>query len=127
MKISYRQAGGFAGLNRGADLDLDSLPPAEAGRLRKLVERARLGGGATRGPSAARDLVGYEIAIESDDGRTVVTRFDDASMPESATALLEALQKRARPIPLQKPSPLAPSAKGGRGGNRRSKARRGPA
>jgi hypothetical protein len=124
MKISYREAGGFAGLNRGADLDLESLPPAEAGQLRKLVERARLGGVATRGPSAARDLVGYEIAVESDDGRTVVARFDDASVPESATALLEALQKRARPIPLRKPSP---PATGGRGGTRRGKARRGPA
>ena len=53
------------------DLDLESLPPAEAGRLRKLVERARLGGGATRALSGARDLVGYEIAIENDDRRTV--------------------------------------------------------
>lgn len=106
MRISYREAGGFAGLNRGADVDLESLPPAEAGRLRKLVERARLGGGATRASPGARDLVGYEIAIEDDDGRTVA-RFDDATVPESATALLEALQERARPIPLRRPTPAA--------------------
>jgi len=123
MRISYREAGGFAGLSRGADLDLESLPPAQAGRLRKLVERARLRDVETRGPSAARDLVGYEIAIEDDDGRTVVARFDDASVPESATPLLEALQKRARPIPLQKPSPRVPSAKGG--GEQRGKGSRG--
>jgi Emfourin len=110
VKISYREAGGFAGLRRGADLDLESLPPAEASRLRKLVERARLGDLEARGPSTARDLVGYEIVVEGDDGKTVVARFDDATAPASATALLDALQKRARPIP-----PLKTSSPAGRG------------
>ena len=43
--------------------------------------------------------MGYEIIIEEDGVRSVV-RFDDASVPESATELLEALQSRARPTPL---------------------------
>jgi hypothetical protein len=99
MKISYRETGGVAGLSRGVDIDLESLPPAEARKLQKLVERAGLKGSTTRGPSGARDLVGYEIVIEKD-GACSVVRFDDASVPKSATKLLEALQSRARPIPL---------------------------
>ncbi|HEY6546793.1 MAG TPA: protealysin inhibitor emfourin [Vicinamibacteria bacterium] len=99
MKISYRETGGFAGLSRGVELDLESLPPAEARKLQKLVEAACLESGTARGPTGARDLVGYEIVIEKDGVRSVV-RFDDASVPESATELLEALQSRARPIPL---------------------------
>jgi hypothetical protein len=100
MKVSYREAGGVAGLSRGVEVDLESLPPAEARRLRKLVERAGLQRGSTRGPSGARDLVGYEIVIEDDDGRRVF-RFDDATVPESATELLADLQGRAKPIPLR--------------------------
>jgi hypothetical protein len=111
VKISYRETGGFAGLKRGAEIDLESLPPGEAKRLRTLVERAHLGSVHRRGPSTARDLVGYEVAVEDDDGRTTVTRFDDATVPESAAPLLEALRKRARPAP-----PRKPSSSGERGG-----------
>lgn len=133
MKISYRETGGFAGLGRGADLDLESLPPSEATRLRKIVDEARLGDLRASGPSAARDLVGYEIAVEGDDGKRVVARFDDATVPESATALLEVLQERARPLPPRGTLPPAPSADAGRrgersgGGRRRSKGGRGRA
>jgi len=131
VKISYRETGGFAGLGRGADLDLESLPPSEAGRLRKLVEQARLGDLRTRGPSAARDLVGYEIAVEGDDGKRFVARFDDATVPASATPLREYLQERARVVPPRGTSPPAPSAHAGRSrqrsgsGRRRSTTKRG--
>jgi hypothetical protein len=124
VKVSYRQTGGFAGLGRGADLDLEALPSAEATRLRKLVEQARLGDLRARGPSTARDLVGYEIAVEGDDGKRVVARFDDATVPESATPLVEALQKRARPVPPRGTSTPAPSADGGRGRQRSGSHRR---
>jgi len=98
MRIRYREAGGFAGLARGVEIDTAALPPAEARRIEGLVARAGLTSGERRGPEGARDLVGYEIAIETEAGRTVVS-FDDATVPAEAEALLEYLQQRARPLP----------------------------
>jgi hypothetical protein len=100
MKIRYREAGGFAGLFRGVDIDTGDLPEEEAQRIDVLVDRAELGKVRVRGPVVARDLMGYEIEIEDEKGRTSL-RFDDASIPPTAEELLAYLQARARPIPLE--------------------------
>lgn len=100
MKIRYREAGGVTGLSRGCDIDTAAIPEDEARRVVALVEGAALKGTRAEGPPGARDLVGYEIAIEGEEGRTVV-RFDDASVPVTAEELLAYLQGRARPIPLE--------------------------
>jgi hypothetical protein len=100
MKIRYREAGGFAGLSRGAEVDTASLPDAEARRVTRLVQQAALGDTRRESAAGARDLMGYEIVIERESGRTVA-RFDDATVPEAADELLEYLQGRARPIPLK--------------------------
>lgn len=98
MRITYREAGGFAGLARGVEIDTAALPAAEARRVEDLVARAGLATGTRRGPEEARDLIGYEIAIETEAGRTVLS-FDDATVPAEAEALLDYLQQRARPLP----------------------------
>jgi len=100
MKIRYREAGGFAGLSRGVDIDTASLPDAEARRVTRLVQQAALTETRRGAPAGARDLMGYEIVIERESGRTVA-RFDDSTVPETADELLEYLQERARPIPLK--------------------------
>ena len=99
MKIRYREAGGVAGLSRGCDVDTATLPEEEAHRVVALVRRAGLGESHAGGPTEARDLIGYEIRIEREAGRTVV-RFDDASVPAAAEELLAYLQERTRPTPL---------------------------
>jgi hypothetical protein len=98
MRISYREAGGVAGLARGVEIDTARLPPAEARRVEALVAQAGLTTEARRGPQDARDLLGYEIVIETEAGRTVAA-FDDATLPAEAEPLLEYLQQRARPLP----------------------------
>jgi hypothetical protein len=98
MKIRYREAGGFAGISRGVDIDTATLPADEAHRIVALVEEAALQGLQREGPPEARDLQGYEIVVEREDGRTVL-RFDDATIPEAVDALLAWLQDRARPLP----------------------------
>lgn len=98
MRITYREAGGFAGLARGVEIDTATLPPAEARRVEALVARAGLTTQARQGPPEARDLLTYEIVVETEAGRTVTT-FDDATLPEEAEPLLEYLQQRARPLP----------------------------
>ena len=100
MKIRYREAGGFAGISRGCDIDTTTLPEDEARRVVALVEGAGLKSGEHDGPPAARDLKGYEIVVEDEEGRIEI-RFDDATIPGSIDALLAWLQDRARPLPLK--------------------------
>lgn len=100
MKIRYREAGGFAGLSRGVDIDTGALSEEEARRIHVLVDRAGLRSAHAEGPAEARDLMGYEIVVEEEKGRTAL-RFDDASIPPTAEELLAFLQARARPIPLE--------------------------
>ncbi|MCG6922346.1 MAG: hypothetical protein PVJ73_04850 [Acidobacteriota bacterium] len=98
MRIRYREAGGFAGISRGVDIDTATLPEDEAHDVGALVEAATPRGLQREGPPEARDLRGYEIVIEHDDGRTVL-RFDDATIPAAVESLLAYLQDRARPRP----------------------------
>ncbi len=100
MKIRYREAGGFAGISRGVDVDTATLPEDEAHRFVALVEGAGLESFQGEGPPEARDLKGYEIVVEREESRTVI-RFDDATIPEAVEALLAWLQGRARPLPLK--------------------------
>ena len=100
MKIRYREAGGFAGISRGVDVDTAKLPEDEAHHVVALVEDAALQSVEREGPPEARDLQGYEIVVEREESRTVV-RFDDATIPGAVGALLAWLQDRARPLPLK--------------------------
>ena len=100
MRIRYREAGGFAGLCRGVDVDTTTLPGEEARRVAALVEQAALEGAAGETPPGVRDLLGYEIVLEYEAHQTVL-RFDDATVPARADALLAWLQERARPMPLK--------------------------
>lgn len=97
MKVAFRQTGGFAGTFRGCDLDDTSLPPAEARDLRRLVATSGVHAARSAGPSAARDLVQYEIVIENSGGIHSVA-FDDMTIPAGIGPLLTYLQLRTKPI-----------------------------
>lgn len=97
MKITFRQAGGFAGLVRGCELDTASMPTDEAARLEKLLEESGLKGMTRVGPEGARDLATYMIAVETPQSGFRAT-FDDMTMPQEAEPLLEYLQQRAKPL-----------------------------
>jgi hypothetical protein len=100
MKVRFRQSGGFAGLRRGCDLDMETLPADEATKLRSLVEQSGvLSASSSRNPKG-RDLLNYEITVETLDGVRQVT-FDDGSKPVGVEPLLEYLQGQAQPIPLR--------------------------
>lgn len=96
MKVTFRQSGGYAGLIVGCELDTDSLPADEAATLQSLVEESGIlqakGGYAPQG----RDLLQYEITIETSEGVHRVL-LDDTTIPESAVPLIEYLQSRAAP------------------------------
>jgi hypothetical protein len=98
MKVTFRQSGGYAGLIRGCELDTDSQPSDEATRLQSLVAESGIlqieGGHMPQG----RDLLQYEISIETSEGVRHVS-LDDMTLPESAIPLIEYLQSQATPRP----------------------------
>lgn len=100
MKVHFRQAGGFAGLNLASDLDTETMPRHEAKKLTQLLQDSKLPAGRKQGSQKARDLATYEITVEDESG-TVTTSFDDMSVPPRADKLLDFLRARARPRPLE--------------------------
>jgi len=65
MRIQVRRTGGFAGIERHAEVDTSGLP--DAGEWRALAQRA-LADGRDRPPSGVPDGFGYRITA---DGTTV--------------------------------------------------------
>ncbi|MDO0927796.1 hypothetical protein QQY24_21160 [Streptomyces sp. TG1A-8] len=65
MRIRVRRTGGFAGIERRAEVDTSSRP--DAGEWRALAERA-LADGRAAPPAGVPDGFRYEITV---DGRTV--------------------------------------------------------
>ena len=99
-RIRFRQTGGFAGLVRGCDLDLDSLAPKQRAEVDRLISASGLANAPAAKPkSKGRDLMQYEITIESASG---TTRADltDLDLDDKAEPLVAFLQKRAGPMPL---------------------------
>lgn len=80
------------------ELDTDQLPDHEAKTLRALVKRSKLETMKQAHPTDARDLMVYEVTIETSKGIYHVS-FDDLSVPEAVEPLLSFLQSRAKPRP----------------------------
>ena len=108
--IRFRQTGGFAGLVRGCELALEALAPKEREECERLLLRSGLMDAAAARPGSqvpgpdrdlARDLIEYEIEIESASG-TRRFRFDDLDLTEKVAPLVAFFQKHARPMALDR-------------------------
>ena len=97
MKIQFRQSGGYAGLMMGCEINTDFLPPEEAARLESLVKQSSILQAKSVSMSQARDLLNYELTIETSEGVHKVS-FDDMSLPRSIEPLLDYLQERVEPL-----------------------------
>jgi hypothetical protein len=97
MKIIFRQSGGYAGLRLGYEVDTSSLPAEEAAKLESLVRQSGIlqAGSTTNTTPTARDLLQYQITLESQ-GTNIQISFDDLSIPPGIEPLLDYLQERAR-------------------------------
>lgn len=96
-KIRFRQSGGFAGLVRGSEVSTArDISAADQRALERLAQGSRAASPA--GASRARDLVVYEIELDTDEGQ-VRLEFDEANVPDDLAALVETLAKRAKPMP----------------------------
>ena len=91
--VRFRVSGGFAGLIRGAELNAADLTAPE----HLALERALAQADATRA-DRARDLLTYELDLDTDLGRRHLA-FDELSAPVALADLVRRLAQRARPIP----------------------------
>lgn len=98
VKLTFRQTGGFVGIDRGVALETTSLPNGLRTAAESLLKSdAPI---ATSSP-AARDQMQYYVQIEGDDDRREL-RFDDETMPEKLSDLVNHLRSQSRPLPPQR-------------------------
>jgi hypothetical protein len=100
MRISLSKHGGLAaGMLLGCTprvLDTNTLPPAAAVELARLVEAARAAPVATEvGPRRARDAMSYTITVEDSGDQTVLKR-SDADMSPAFGKLLASLERHMK-------------------------------
>jgi hypothetical protein len=95
-KVRFRQSGGFAGLVRGVEVSAAELSAADRRALETMASGRR--GAPPAGAAGARDLLTYELELDTDSGR-VRLEFDESSVPDELSSLVESLAKRARPMP----------------------------
>ena len=93
-KVHFRQSGGFAGLVRGSEAAGKDISDSQ----RKALERHAKDAASSTGSTRARDMVMYELEIDTDRG-PVRLEFDETNVPEDLEALVKELSKRARPAP----------------------------
>jgi len=96
MKINFERTGGFAGMKLAVNLDLDSLPPADAAALQKLIADADLFSiPDPETQSSVRDGFQYTITALRESQQRVL-RVSDGSIPSQLLPLLNELSLRAR-------------------------------
>ncbi len=83
---------------RGCEIDTGDLSPDEAASIRQMVKQSGMLKASKEPNPEARDLIGYEITIETAEG-VFQSAFDDLSVPEGAAALLKYLSGKAEPRP----------------------------
>lgn len=96
MKVRFDQSGGYAGLLRGCEIDLNALPTEKAKELEQLVKASAISASGEFLSDSSRDLHQYEITIEDGGSKTSVI-FDDESIPQSAKPLIGYLKKCSKP------------------------------
>jgi hypothetical protein len=92
-KVCFRQSGGFAGLVRSCIVAPDELAPRERRALDRLADEPS---DATSSIPGARDVVMYELEVETESGMKRI-EFDELSVPDDLASLVDSLARRARP------------------------------
>jgi hypothetical protein len=96
MRIIFNRSGGLMGLKSSITIDLDDLPPDQAGTLSSLVDKAHFFS-LTENPPIPPNPDGFQYTITVEAGtnkRTIHTT--DTSAPEELRPLLQELSQMAR-------------------------------
>lgn len=103
MKLTFQQTGGIVATKRGCTLDSDALDAKTAAKLKRLVKKSGVAAAAPAAPSPpnARDVGGYTITVETDQGKAARVHVSDMTMPDSLRPLIDFLQTCAKPLPFK--------------------------
>jgi hypothetical protein len=94
VRAELRRRGGFAGLERCAELDTAQLADAEAGRLRESVDAIDLAALARTRADPALPTLDLDVVRGSEH---VAVTADERSLPADARPLVALLDQVARP------------------------------
>jgi hypothetical protein len=96
MRVSCKKTGGVAGLKISAEVDSEQLSPAQAHKMKELVERAKLFDQPPKpGGKSMPDQFQYEITVE-DQGKKHSFVTNDAAASEDVLDLVDWLFDAAR-------------------------------
>lgn len=95
MRIVCERSGGFAGLTTRAEVDTAHLSPADARKLKQMVEESRLLEQPARAADLMPDQYQYDLTIE-DGGRTHTVQTNDAAASEETMKLVDWVMQTAR-------------------------------
>jgi hypothetical protein len=103
MKIIYRETGGFAGLTKSVEIDLDSLPSEEAAALRSMVEKAKFFTIVQPAEEPMPDAIQRFITVEEPSrSRTIHLSRE---VPVALEPLVKELARRAKYEKRERPTP----------------------
>lgn len=96
MRISFERSGGFAGVTMRADLNVDTLPDADAKKVTKMVRDAEFFDLPRRitASTPQPDRFQYKITV-SDKGKQKTVTTGDQAAPASLKPLLKYLDTQA--------------------------------
>jgi hypothetical protein len=95
MKIKFRQSGGFAGLVKSVEIDLDDLSGEEAEELKSLIEQADFFELPEPPRQTLPDMEQYSISIEAE-GKTRKIHVGRSNRPDNLKPLIKHLAKKAK-------------------------------
>jgi hypothetical protein len=99
MKIRLERSGGFAGMTRTVEVDVDSLSEDERSAVMGLVQSAdffALPASVSSDAPAGADRFNYRITVESAHG-THTVEATEASAPDSLEPLIDWLNRNGQP------------------------------
>jgi hypothetical protein len=97
MRILFERTGGFAGRKLQGSLDSSALPPTQAHRLKRLLEKSRFFElpTALELSSSSADQFYYKVTVENENSRHTVEAGDGA-IPGEMRPLLDFLARSFR-------------------------------
>lgn len=97
MKLTFRQTGGFAALEKGIETDEHQLPALLQKAFAHLLSMPWAN---AKGDSSSTDLIKYEITVH-DGKKQQCWSFDDMNLPPELADLIEYLTAHSKPVPLK--------------------------
>jgi hypothetical protein len=95
-KIYFERSGGFAGISSSAVVDIHSLPPDEAYKIRGMIDSAKgffyQPSKLPPAPPQAADYFKYKITVQTEEGMQNTIETNDITIPSELRPLINYLE-----------------------------------